>query len=94
MPKPESYPAVSVVPASGCCEAARALEGQVMLASEVPALPLADCSDPGQCQCRYRKYSDRRSGDDDRRFPYEGQRATWYMGSEKRSSTGRRNRDD
>ena len=88
-----AYPAVSVAATATCCDAAKALHGQVMLASEAPILPRHDCTDPRGCQCRYRKYPDRRMGDEDRRFPYEGQRATWFNGAEQRSSRGRRDED-
>jgi len=64
-----------------------------MLASEAPALPLQDCADPAECQCRYRKYPDRRAGDEDRRFPYEGQRAGWFTSAERRLDPGRREDD-
>jgi hypothetical protein len=89
-----AHPAVEVTSPGTCCEAARALKDQLMLAAEAPSLPLTDCSDPGACQCRFRKYPDRRMGDEDRRFPYEGQRATWFTGSERREKRGRRSEDD
>ena len=57
-------------------------------------LPLRDCTNPGACQCRYRKYTDRRTGDEDRRFPYEGQRAGWFNSAERRQSRGRRAEED
>lgn len=88
------YPAVEVITAPGCCAAVGRLDGQVMLAKEAPSLPLRDCEHPAQCQCRYRKYADRRVGDEDRRFPYEGQRATWYTAAERRGARGRRQDDD
>lgn len=88
-----NYPAVEVTTSGPCCEAAKALKGRLVLASEAPILPLRDCSDPGACQCRYRKYPDRRMGEDDRRFPYEGQRAGWYTGAERRTPRGRRGDD-
>ena len=90
----KAYPAVEVTSPGKSCPAARSLENRVMLASEAPILPLADCADPGNCQCRYRKYPDRRMGDEDRRFPYEGQRSTWFTGAEQRNARGRRSDDD
>jgi hypothetical protein len=33
-------------------------------------------------------------GDEDRRFPYEGQRASWFTGSERRDARGRRSDDE
>jgi hypothetical protein len=89
-----SYPSVAVITPDSCCEAAKALQGRIVLAADAPLLPLDDCADPGSCQCRYRKYPDRRMGDDDRRFPYEGQRATWFTGDERRRSKGQRQDDD
>jgi hypothetical protein len=91
---PQQYPAVEVTSPGKCCAAAKALEGRLMLATAAPRLPLADCADPAACECRFRKHPDRRMGDDDRRFPYEGQRATWFTGSERRGARGRRSDDD
>lgn len=45
----------------GRCEAARALAGQRFLSTEAPPLPLADCSKPDDCRCRYSKHGDRRT---------------------------------
>lgn len=89
-----AYPAVSVTTAGACCEAVKALEGRIMLATQAPMLPLRDCTDPDACHCRYRKYPDRRMGDEDRRFPYEAQRSTWFTGAERRGARGRREDDD
>jgi len=91
---PRQYPAVEVTTPAQCCAAAKALEGRLILAAEAPALPLADCADPASCLCRFRKYPDRRMGDEDRRFPYEGQRASWFTGSERRDARGRRSDDE
>jgi hypothetical protein len=93
MARASSHPAVSVVTSAGCCAAAKSLEGRVMLATEAPSLPLVDCEDPSGCRCRFRKYADRRTGDDDRRFPYEGHSAGWYTGGERRAHRGRRKDD-
>lgn len=93
MPQQRSHAAVSVATAGNCCGAAKQLEGKLFLAQEAPALPLTDCSQPDACRCRYSKYADRRDGDEDRRFPYDGQRAAWFAGGERRKSQGRRDDD-
>lgn len=52
--------AVSIQPGAKRCEAATALLGRRFLSSEAPRLPLAACDEPA-CQCRFRKYDDRRT---------------------------------
>jgi hypothetical protein len=60
--------AVSIIcPATGCA-AAQTLKGKRLLVSRGVALPLAECTMPSQCKCRYQKYADRRDEDDRRAF--------------------------
>jgi hypothetical protein len=86
----KSYHSVSVLTGAPCCKAAAGVRGRKFLSSEAPALPLTDCTMPGQCKCRFQKHSDRRSGDDDRRLLGSSQRSVWYGGEEKRQARGRR----
>lgn len=54
------------VPDKHCCDAATAMGSRRFLISEAPKVPLATCSDPGLCRCKYRNVDDRRAGDDRR----------------------------
>ena len=45
---------------SGACEAAQRLDGQRMLARDIPLIPLTDC-DQANCQCHYERFDDRRT---------------------------------
>lgn len=54
------YGAVEVIPGEqACCEAVRKIAGKRILAAEAPLFPLRDCDQP-KCDCRYRRYPDRR----------------------------------
>jgi hypothetical protein len=85
----EDYRAVSIVPHAGSCAEARRLRQIRYLTSEVPRLPLPQCSQPLECTCSYRKYPDRRTAE--RRDI--GSTARWYMGLDRRKSSGRRSTD-
>jgi hypothetical protein len=84
--------AVSIVCGTQGCEAVRSLKGQRRLVSHGVSLPLATCTTPSQCKCRYQKYSDRRA-DDDRRTLGSTQRGSLYGISERRNAEGRRPAD-
>jgi hypothetical protein len=81
--------AVSVVGGSPCCEATRSLKGKRLLVTQGVALPLAACTMPAKCKCRYQKYSDRRAVDDRRMFG-STQRGFLYGISERRKAEERR----
>ena len=85
------YAAVELVAAKCLCAAVLAMPPGRMLASEAPALPLAGCTSPSGCRCRYQKYPDRRSGTD-RRLAMAGGIHRWYFGRNRRErrSPGRR----
>ena len=84
------YSAVSIVSARDCCLQVKALNGHRILAATAPRLPLENCSTPYQCRCRFEKYSDRRDGDEGRRFDDASERAAWYAGQQRRKGRGRR----
>jgi hypothetical protein len=85
------YAAVTIVAARECCAAVQELADKKILAVTAPRLPLADCTMPSQCQCRFKKLSDRRDGDDDRRYHLRNEtQSIWYQGPQRRKSTGRR----
>jgi hypothetical protein len=62
------YRSVSIVCASGACEAAKALAEKRLLSSTAPLVPLPDCT-ASTCACKYVHYDDRRSASRDRRAP-------------------------
>ena len=52
--------AVSIVGDLAPCPAALAVRQKRFLSAEAPRLPMADCTSPARCQCRYQHHSDRR----------------------------------
>jgi hypothetical protein len=52
---------IEVVPGEQCCQAARKASQTRFLSNDAPRLPLEDCDRLGDCQCRYKHYSDRRT---------------------------------
>ena len=73
----------------GCCAAAKALANQRFLAGDAPMLPLDECTQPQQCRCVYKHWSDRRSGED-RRSPYEGLGSQYHAATDRRDGNDRR----
>jgi len=62
-PSQRTWHSVEVRCPEPACAAALALQGRRFLSNETPPqLPLADCSDPAHCQCRYGHHDDRRDG--------------------------------
>jgi hypothetical protein len=53
------YGAASVVPGDSSCLAAKASAGKRYLFSEVPRLPLVDCTMAPNCSCKFKKGADR-----------------------------------
>jgi hypothetical protein len=88
-----SHPAAAIIPCAGACAAAVAVAGRRFLAAEAPLLPLRDCTRPAGCQCRYRKFPDRREEDAERRSPQGSIGSNWYGGQDQRRSCGRRQDD-
>jgi hypothetical protein len=84
------FQAVSIDCGIDACEAARALRDQRFLAKRAPPLPLASCTHPNSCECRYLKHKDRRA---------ENRRAIGFIpvhrrfGPERRRRPGRRATD-
>jgi hypothetical protein len=54
--------AVSVSGGPTCCRIAILARNARFLSTEAPPLPLAGCSQPASCVCKYKHYSDRRVG--------------------------------
>jgi hypothetical protein len=72
----------------GCCEASQKLVRQRFLAGEAPMLPLDACSQPGDCHCVYKHWSDRREGE--RRTSYEGLASQFHAATNRRDGEDRR----
>jgi hypothetical protein len=87
----KNFRAVSIICRAPSCEAARSPSGQRRLLAQESCLPLADCSMPKLCKCRFQKYADRRA-DDDRRMLGSTQRGALFGIKERRaaSNDGRR----
>jgi hypothetical protein len=60
------FKAVSIISHGERCPESQALKGERFLPNEAPAIPLQDCS-VEQCNCRYSRHVDRRSGEGRRR---------------------------
>jgi hypothetical protein len=84
----KDFRAVSVAPGIKCCPAAKNIVGQRYLFREGPRLPLADCTMPTNCSCKFKKASDRRDGD--RRILGTSETDRWFVGPENRKREGRR----
>jgi hypothetical protein len=54
--------AVAISTGSPCCKAAVNLRLTRFLSSQAPPLPLQGCTQSASCRCKYKHYSDRRSG--------------------------------
>jgi hypothetical protein len=54
--------AVAVSCGPSCCRASVAARHSRYLSTEAPPLPLAGCTQPKRCTCKYKHYSDRRIG--------------------------------
>ena len=86
------YRAASLQVEKTSCAAALDLAGKRFLAAEIPAIPLKECDRIGDCPCKFRKYSDRRSDDDRRSNSYAIDRinANGKEQSNQRAKTDRR----
>jgi hypothetical protein len=89
----KKFAAVTVAAPSRCCDAVSTLAGMRILAIEAPMLPMAGCTMPAQCRCKFQKYVDRRDDDQGRRFAFGQERSAWYSGGQRRKSHGRRTVD-
>lgn len=87
IPAGQDFRAVEISPGLSACTAARDTAGKKFLMRRAPTLPLAGCSRPEQCKCRFSRTSDRRESE--RRF--EGSvLARSYGGKESRKDARRR----
>ena len=93
--KNTAYHAVSIKFSGNACKAAREMEGQRILSSAAPRLPLPDC-DAIDCGCRFAHHPDRRAKQD-RRSPFGPGGlggSTGKYAQEQRQGKDRRQSDD
>jgi hypothetical protein len=83
----KDFRAVSIICRAPSCEAARSPTGLRRLLTQGTSLPLADCSMPEMCKCRYQKHDDRRM-EDNRRMLGSTQRGAAFAISERRAGGG------
>lgn len=86
----KDYGAALVVPGTRCCVGAKSAARERFLFRDAPRLPLADCTMPGACACRFKKASDRRDTDADRRDIGLSETGRWYAGPNHRISRRRK----
>jgi hypothetical protein len=91
-PKPPNaggdYRAVSRAPSTRSCAAAKHAAGKRYLWRQAPRLPLAGCTMPTNCSCKFRKDADRRDGD--RRLLGGTATNGWFADPQRRKHGGRR----
>jgi hypothetical protein len=85
------YHCVEIIAGPGGCKAAVELKKVRLLSADAPRLPLATCDTPGQCDCRYRHYDDRRAGP--RRGAETGTGVRPWTQTNRRKARGRRDAD-
>src|SRR5579862_3231052 len=89
--------AVGILSSPTCCRAALALKNNRYLSHEAPQLPLAGCTHPKTCLCKYKHYSDRRRGPRRESERFENvlsRHVSARRMDERRSSRGRRATDN
>jgi hypothetical protein len=82
------FRAVSIAPSIMCCAAAMRATGKTYLLRQAPRLPLAACTMPKHCSCKFRKNADRR--DCERRLFGATETNRWFAGLASRRRGGRR----
>jgi hypothetical protein len=82
------FRAVSIAPSLECCAAAMRATGRPYLLREAPRLPLAACTMPTKCSCKFHKNADRREGD--RRLFGATETNRWFAGPDNRKQGCRR----
>jgi hypothetical protein len=82
------FRAVSIAPSIMCCAAAMRATEKTYLLHQAPRLPLAACTMPRNCSCKYRKNADRRASE--RRLFGATETNRWFAGLESRRRGSRR----
>jgi hypothetical protein len=89
--KVNPYQAVSIQPSLCACRAAQSLADKRYLCREAPVFPLVDCNKGGECECKYKRWEDRRQ--EDRRAPFATAGDQYFAHGNRRDSNDRRIRD-
>jgi hypothetical protein len=94
MTKPinSTWQAVSIVPGAGACTVVQELRGKRFLTRAAPRLPLAECNNQDQCQCKYKRYTDRRDSPRRAEDQLGGNQSTTAPKPERRRPGERRDR--
>jgi hypothetical protein len=87
--KTGGHRAVSISPKGQGCSAIKEIVGKRFLSKDAPLLPLPECDNRDNCDCRYSHWDDRRQ-EDDRRSPVGGMSAQMRDGDERRARQDRR----
>jgi len=82
------FRAVSIAPSIMCCAAAMRATEKAYLLHQAPRLPLAACTMPKNCTCKFRKNADRRANE--RRLFGATETNRWFAGLESRRRVARR----
>jgi hypothetical protein len=82
------FRAVTLVLCPSSCPAGKEAARKRHLLHEAPRLPLAGCSKPLHCSCKFSKVPDRRN--DDRRLFGNSETNRWFAGPEARKRASRR----
>jgi|SRR5580698_3238036 hypothetical protein len=82
------FRSVEIATSIMCCAAATRVTGRPYLLGEAPRLPLAACTMPANCTCKFRKNADRRDGD--RRLFGAAETNRWFAGTNNRTRRRRR----
>jgi hypothetical protein len=89
---PRPFQAISIYRGIDACAAAKRFADYRFLAKDAPQLPLAGCTMPAGCQCKYLKHKDRRI--ESRRLSDFGMtRRGFFGGQDRRLRQGRRTDD-
>jgi hypothetical protein len=86
------FRAVSIAPSVMSCTAAMHATGKSYLLRQAPRLPLAACTTPTNCPCKFHKKADRRE-ESDRRLFGATETTRWFAGTDNRKHRSRRSSD-
>jgi len=86
--KVNPYQAVSIQPSLCACLPAQLLRDKRFLCREAPVFPLPDCTQASDCECKYKRWEDRRQ--DDRRAPFATTGDQYFANGNRRQRSDRR----
>ena len=86
--KVNPYQAVSIQTSLCACLAAQSQRNKRFLCSEAPVFPLPECTQASDCECKYKRWEDRRQ--EDRRAPFAIAGDNYLANGNRRESSDRR----